>query len=137
MMYAQNGAARYRTVRGHGMVADASPTRLIQISFENILAHLSIAQGCMQRIKDNLPLNDVITKGAAIGKAVLLIGHLNECLDMERGGAVAVNLRRLYLYMLERLTVANASNDAAIVVEVSGLVREIKSGWDGIVEAGR
>ncbi len=136
MMYAQNGAARYRAIRGRGMVDEASPTRLIQIAYENILAHLAVVQGCMRRIHGNLPLTDVIAKGNAIGKAVLLIGHLNDRLDMARGGEVAKNLRNLYLYMLDRLTVANATNDAALVVEVSALVRELKSAWDKIVADG-
>src|ERR1017187_4652609 len=110
MMYSHNKAAQYRSIRSHGLVADASPARLVQISFEGILSHLAIAQGCMRRIKDNLPLADVIAKGGAIGKAVRLIGHLNDSLDMERGGQIAANLRNLYLYMLERLTVANSTN---------------------------
>ena len=52
-MYAQNGAAQYRAVRSHGLLADASPTRLVQVMFEHILSHLAIVQGCMQRIQDN------------------------------------------------------------------------------------
>lgn len=137
MMNSQFAAAQYRKVRGHGLVAEASPTRLVQISFESILSTLAIARGCMERIHGNLPLSEVITKCEAMGKAVRLIGHLNDCLDMERGGEIAQNLRNLYLYMLERLTVANASNDPQIVAEVAALVRKIKSGWDQIVQDGR
>ena len=136
MMYAQNKAAQYRSVSSHGLVADATPTRLVQISLESTLSHLAKAQGCMVRIRDNLPLADVIAKGAAMSKAVRLVSHLNDSLDMEQGGAIAVNLRNLYLYMLERMTVANATNDAAIVGEVADLLRKIKSGWDQIVATG-
>jgi flagellar protein FliS len=82
-------------------------------------------------------LNEVVAKGKAVGKAVRLIGQLNGTLDMERGGQVAANLRALYLYMLNRLTVANVTNDPSIVVEVSSLVRQIKSSWDQIVADGR
>jgi flagellar protein FliS len=137
MMYSQNAAAQYRAVRSHGLVADASPTRLVQIMFEHILSNLAAAQGCMHRIKDNLPLNEVVAKGKAVGKAVRLISQLNGTLDMERGGQVAANLRALYLYMLNRLTVANVTNDPGIVTEVSGLVRQIKTSWDQIVADGR
>jgi flagellin-specific chaperone FliS len=35
--------------------------------------------------------------------------------------------------MLNRLTVANVTNDPEIVVEVAALIRKIKSGWDQIV----
>jgi flagellar protein FliS len=133
MMNAQNAAKRYRAVRSQGLVVDASPARLVQIMFEHILSHLTTAHGRMGRIKGNLPLNDVKTKCAAISKAVRLINQLDGTLDMERGGQIALNLRNLYQYMLNRLTVANVTNDAAIVSEVSQLVLKIKSGWDQIV----
>jgi flagellar protein FliS len=137
MMHSHKGAAQYRTVRSHGLVADASPTRLVQIMFEQIVSQLAIAHGCMERIKDNLPLSETVTKCAAMGKAIGLIGQLNGTLDMERGGQIAEKLRALYEYMLIRLTLANATNDTAIVVEVANLVREIKIGWDGIVTDSR
>jgi flagellar secretion chaperone FliS len=136
-MYSQRGAAQYQSVRNHGLVADASPTRLVQVMFEQILAQMSIAQGCMGRIENNLPLTEVVAKGKAIGKAVRLIDQLNASLDMERGQQIAENLRALYVYMLARLTLANLNNDAAVVVEVSGLVQKIKTGWDQIVAEGR
>jgi flagellar protein FliS len=130
----QQGAAQYRSVRSHGLVADASPARLVQIMFEQILMHLATAQGCMGRIENNLPLTEVVTKGKAMGKAIRLIDQLNGTLDMERGQKIAENLRSLYVYMLARLTLANATNDAPIVAEVAGLVQKVKTGWDRIVE---
>ena len=133
-MYAQRGAAQYRSVRSHGLVAEASPARLVQIMFEHILAHLATAQGCMGRIQNNMPLNEVVTKGKAMGKAIRLIDQLNNTLDMERGQKIAENLRALYVYMLARLTHANVTNDARIVAEVASLVQKVKTGWDQIVE---
>ena len=133
-MYAQRGAAQYRSVRSHGLVAAASPARLVQIMFEQILEHLATAQGCMARISNNLPLNDVITKGKALGKAIRLIDQLNNTLDMERGQKIAENLRALYVYMLARLTLANVTNDSQVVAEVASLILKVKTGWDQIVE---
>jgi flagellar protein FliS len=132
-MYSQRGAAQYRTVRSHGLVADASPARLVQIMFEHILSDLATTQGCMERIKNNMPLGEVVAKGKSLGKAIRLINQLNATLDMERGRQIAENLRALYLYMLERLTLANVTNDAQIVAEAASLVRKVKSGWDKIV----
>jgi flagellar protein FliS len=133
-MNSRHGAAQYSAVRSHGLVADASPTRLVQIMFEQILAHLATAQGCMGRIRNNLPLNDVVTKGKAMSKAIRLINQLNNTLDMERGQKIAENLRALYVYMLARLTTANVTNDPAIVAEVASLTQKVKTGWDQIVE---
>jgi flagellar secretion chaperone FliS len=133
MMQSNRGAARYAAVRNQGLVADASPTRLVQIMYEQILSELAAAQGCMQRIKNNLPLPEVVAKGKAMGKAIRLVNQLNSTLDMERGKEVAANLRALYVYMLARLTQANTTNDPGILVEVSDLIRKVKSGWDQIV----
>ena len=136
-MHAQNRVAQYRAVRSHGLVADASPTRLVQIMFEQVLSNLAAARGSMERIKNNRPLSEVTSKSRSLSKAVALINQLNETLDMQRGGPVAENLRSLYDYMLRRLTLANLTNDAGIAVEVAGLIAQIKSGWDQIVTDGR
>jgi flagellar protein FliS len=133
-MHSQRAAAQYRSVRSHGLVADASPERLVQIMFEQILSNLAAAQGSMRRIENNMPVGEVVAKGKALGKAIRLIDHLNATLDMERGREIAQNLRSLYDYMLARLTIANVNNDAAIVAEVAGLVQKVKSGWDRLVE---
>jgi flagellar protein FliS len=136
-MYGQSQAAQYRAVRSHGLVADASPTRLVQIMFEQILAQLAAARGAMGRITDNRPVNEVVAKGNAIAKTLALIGQLNATLNMEGGGQVAENLRALYEYMMNRLTLANATNDQSVVAEVAGLISMIKSGWDQIVADAR
>jgi flagellar protein FliS len=133
MMQSRNGAARYQTVRSHGQVADATPARLVQIMFEHILSNLATAQGCMGRIRNNLPLQEVKTKCKAMSKASQLIGHLDATLDMQKGGQISANLHNLYLYMLGKLIEANLHNDAGIVAEVANLVRTIKNGWDQIV----
>jgi flagellar protein FliS len=138
MMYSQSkAAAQYRVVRSHGLVADASPTRLVQIMYEHILAHLATAKGCMGRIQGNLPLPEVRAKCAAMSKALRLLAQLDATLNMEKGGQVAANLRNLYVYMMNRLTQANVVNDPALVAEVVTLVTTIKRGWDQIVAEGR
>ena len=53
--------------------------------FEQILSQLVTAQGCMERIKNNMPLTEVVAKGKSLGKAIRLINQLNNSLDMDRG----------------------------------------------------
>lgn len=137
MMYSQNKAAQYRSVRNHGLVADATPARLVQIMYEHILSHLASARGSMSRIQNNMPLHEIVSKCAAIGKAMRIIGHLDSTLNMEKGGEVAKNLHRLYMYCSNRLTQANASNDPALVDEVHQLVARVKTSWDQLVKDGR
>jgi flagellar protein FliS len=55
-------------------------------------------------------------------------------LNLEQGGEIAANLDALYEYMVTRLLEANLKSDAALVDEVAGLLRNVKSGWDGIAQ---
>ena len=54
---------------------------------------------------------------------------------MEAGGELAERLDALYTYMVQRLMKAHIDNDAAILDEVATLLREVKSGWDGIKDS--
>ncbi len=135
-MNSRNAMAQYRSVHSRGAVIEASPTRLIQLALEQILTQLSVARGCMERIRAGRQTHDVIDKGTAVAKVNGLLGELAGSLDLERGEAVAQNLLSLYSYMMTRLTLANLNNDAAIIDEIAGLVREIKTGWDEVVSQG-
>ena len=82
MMHSRNRAAQYGVVQSHGLVADASPTRLVQIMFEHILSQLATAQGCMERIRNNVPLSEVKAKLAATLPSDLGVAlYLRSCID--------------------------------------------------------
>lgn len=108
-------------------VQEASPHRLIHMLMEGFLGRVAAAKGAIER-------GDVALKGESITKAIAIAGGLDDCLDMEKGGELADNLRALYVYMGDRLLQANVNSDVAILDEVSRLMREIKSGWESIPE---
>jgi len=116
---------QYQTVNTQAQVSDASPHRLIQMLMEGGLSRIAQAKGAMQH-------GQQAAKGELISKAIGIIGGLRAGLDLEQGGEIAVNLDRLYEYMTARLIEANIGNDVAILDEVSGLLRNVKSGWDAI-----
>jgi len=60
---------------------------------------------------------------------------LRASLDHQQGGDLAGNLADLYSYMEGRLLQCSTHPDSAILDEVSGLLRDIKGGWDQIPEA--
>ncbi len=135
-MNSRNAMAQYRSVQSRGAVTDARPTRLIQLAYERILEELAVTRGCMERIGRRREHADVMEKGRAVNKINALLGELAGSLDLERGQQIAENLMSLYSYMMTRLTVAHLNNDVMIVDELTGLMREIKSGWDGVVASG-
>ncbi len=128
-MYAMSAMKQYQSVNTNAQLVDATPHRLIQMLMEGGLTRLAQAKGAMER-------NDVALKGTLIGKTIDIVGGLRQGLNLEAGGEVAANLDSLYVYMTTRLVEANRKNDPTILDEVAGLLREIKSGWDGISQQG-
>ncbi|MHA7878431.1 MAG: flagellar export chaperone FliS [Saccharospirillum sp.] len=124
-MYAQ-GIKQYQSVSTETSIMDADPHRLIQLLFEGALARISTAKGHMER-------KEYDRKSKMINSAIDIIGGLQDSLNTDTG-EVALNLERLYDYMIRRLFEANARNDVAVLDEVSGLLLQIKSAWDQIRE---
>jgi flagellar secretion chaperone FliS len=121
----KNGLARYAQVAGTTEVAYASPHRLVQMLMEAALDKIAVASGQASR-------REFEAKGRSINWAISIINGLRGSLNLEGGGDIAHNLDDLYDYMVRRLLDANAASDPAILHEVSGLLGEVKSGWDAI-----
>lgn len=124
-MIASKALKQYANVSKRTGIEDASPHQLILMLYDGALESLMTAIGCIER-------KDFAGKGAALGKAISIIGGLQGFLDLEKGGDVALNLDRLYDYMGRRLYDATINNDIAIVNEVAGLVKTVREGWEGI-----
>ena len=76
--------------------------------------------------------NNYEAKGQYINKALNIINELNVVLDMEAGGEIAINLRKLYIFMNNHLSQANIKCDPQMVREVIKLMEELNRGWKAI-----
>ena len=124
---ARNAPHQYSKMAVQTGIESASPHRLIQMLMEGALEKLARAKGFMQR-------NEIRAKGQQIGWAISILEGLKTSLNKAEGGDIAQNLEDLYIYMEQRLIVANRENDPAILDEVIALMRQIKDGWDGIAD---
>ncbi|MEO8187545.1 MAG: flagellar export chaperone FliS [Burkholderiaceae bacterium] len=116
-------ANAYRTVAAASSVDGASAHRLIELLFDGLLQSLAATRGAMER-------NEVATKGLQIQRSIRFLEEgLKAGLDDARGGELAAKLRSLYDYCVERLTVANLTNDATAVAEVASLISPVAEGW--------
>jgi flagellar secretion chaperone FliS len=115
----------YKSIGLQGRMTDATPHHMINLLFEGALDRIAGAKGATER-------NEIARKGELLGSAIRIIDGLRASLDYEQGGEISVNLASLYDYMERRLAYANLNNDIAAMDEVSGLLREIKTGWDSI-----
>ena len=123
----RSAASHYKQVSLQSEVAHASPHRLIQMLMEGALQKIAMAKMFMEN-------GQVAEKGTHIGWAISIIDGLRLSLDKEAGGEIAANLDNLYDYMERQLVKANIDNQAALLDEVSGLLLQIKSAWDGLPE---
>jgi len=127
-MNAMLAIKQYQQVSVNSAAMGASPHRLVQMLMEGALERIVLAKASMKR-------NEIAMKGQNIGVAINIVGGLQGSLNQEAGGKIAENLNNLYDYMVSRLLVANSQNDESILDEVSGLMIEIKMGWDAMPDA--
>ncbi|MBP7149667.1 MAG: flagellar export chaperone FliS [Acidobacteria bacterium] len=67
--------------------------------------------------------------GAQIRRATDIIGELQAVLDLDRGGEIAFNLDRIYVYCRRRIMEGHLQNDAAALDEVSRLLAPLRDAW--------
>jgi flagellar protein FliS len=106
-------------------VAMQSHGRLIVMLYDGAVKFLQQAIREMER-------KDWAAKGGHINRAVAIIDELDLCLDLEAGGEIAVNLRRLYDFLRHHLTEANLRRDPERIREAIKILEELNEGWRAI-----
>jgi flagellar protein FliS len=106
-------------------VTTQSKGRLIVMLYDGAIKFLKLA------IKE-IQAKDPEAKGEYISKAIDIIFELNTVLDTEAGGEIAMNLRKLYLFMGRHLTEANAKQDIGKIEEVINLLEDLNQSWKAI-----
>lgn len=106
-------------------VSTQNKGRLIVLLYDGAIKFMKLA------IKE-LEAGNYEAKGQYINRAVDIITELNAVLDMEQGGEIAANLRKLYTFMNNRLAQANAKRDPNMIRDVMKLMEELNQGWRAI-----
>jgi len=106
-------------------VTTQSKGRLIVLLYDGAIKFMKLA------IKE-LEAHNYEAKGQYISRAQDIINELNAVLDMDAGGEIAANLRRLYCFMNNRLSEANAKRDPQVIREVITLMEELNQSWKAI-----
>ncbi len=100
--------------------------RLIVMLYDGAVKFLRLA------IKE-LEAKNYAGKGKYIAKAQDIINELNAILDVDTGGEIATNLRRLYCFMTRRLSEANIKKDPRLIQDVIDLLEELNQGWKAVI----
>ncbi len=106
-------------------VTTQTPGRIVVMLYEGAIKFLKQAVA-------ELDAGRYIEKGKSINRAVDIIQELSFTLNMEAGGEIAENLRRLYTFMQDRLFQANIRKDAAMIRDTIRLLEELNEGWKAV-----
>ena len=105
----------------------ASPEMLILMLYEGALRFMTSTEEAFE--KKNL---EGISNGLLRIQAI--IAELLTSLDKEKGGEIAVNLERIYLFFLERLSEANLKKDPAPMRQIKPLIEDLRNTWAEVVK---
>jgi flagellar protein FliS len=100
----------------------ATPVGRVILLYEQAIQDLGGAISAMAA-------QDIEQRTRMLSHALLVIGQLQGCLDLERGGEVASNLDRFYDLVRKRLLEAQLQASAAILREQMDLLLSVRSAW--------
>ena len=112
------GAEAYRRVNAE----TRSPIELVVMLYDGAIRFVGDARDAAEH-------NDVVGRTRAVSRALAIVTELQNTLQLEDGGDVAIELDRLYSYMTSRLLDSNVKRDRKALDEVHRLLCTVRDGW--------
>jgi len=116
-----NGVTAYQDTA----ITTQSKGRIIVMLYDGAVKFLKMA------IRE-LEAGNYEAKGKYIGRALAIINELNAVLDMDAGGEVAQNLRKLYNFNNNHLSQANIKRDTQMIQDVIDVMETLNQSWKAI-----
>jgi flagellar protein FliS len=103
-------------------VTTTTPGHIVVMLYDGAITFL-------EQAKEEIAARNYARKGILISQALDIIAELDGSLNNEKGGELAQNLHRLYMYCNTRLLRANLKMDTAIIDEVIGILSSFRSAF--------
>jgi flagellar protein FliS len=100
----------------------ASPMQLVVMLYDGALRFLTDAKAA--QATGELP-----RRAHALRRVAAIVAECHSTLDLERGGALAAELDRLYTYISGRLLDVTLKRDATAIDEVHKLMTTLRAAW--------
>ena len=107
-------------------VEDASPHKLIELTFKDLNKNLQIIR---QKLNNNVKIG-----GLESAKAVAAIEILKSSLNFESGGEIAKNLEQIYNYSLSQLHLIIKDDKEYELDTVISIISSLVDAWSSISE---
>jgi flagellar protein FliS len=105
----------------------ASPEMLILMLYDGALRFMTNAE-------DAFTANNIEGISNSLLRVQAIIAELLTSLDKEKGGDIALNLERIYLFFLEKLAEANLKKDPVPMRQIRPMVEDLRTTWGEIVK---
>ena len=123
------GTARYQSVDISSRIEGATPHRLVQIMYEELLKALDAMAFATAR-------GDYVQRGQQQSKVLAVLTGLETSLDFDKGGQIAVDLVAIYREARRLVVAGGRESDAALVTKARDMIQEIAAAWDAIGKRG-
>ena len=123
------GTARYQSVDISSKIEGATPHRLVQIMYEELLKALDAMAFATAR-------GDYVQRGEHQSKVLAILTGLETSLDFDKGGQIAVDLVAIYREARRLVVAGGRDSDAKLVTQTRDMIQEISNAWDAIGRRG-
>lgn len=103
-------------------IRTASPVALVVQMYDGALRHVAAA-------REHQAAGRVRERGAAISRAIAIVGELRSSLDFGPGAEIARNLDALYAFTVDRLLAANLHADAQALADVAAVLAPLREAF--------
>ncbi|MDH4122103.1 MAG: flagellar export chaperone FliS [Deltaproteobacteria bacterium] len=124
------GYGRYSQAYQKAAVNTLDQGKLIVMLYDGAIKFLTLGA-------DKLDKGQFFDAHENILKGKSIVAELMGSLNMEKGGDIALNLQRLYVFMFNELIEANVNRQSARVRNVVNLLKEVREGWKAIPAGGK
>jgi flagellar protein FliS len=106
-------------------VRSRTPLELVVLLYDGaIQSVMAAAEAAIRR--------DIRARQDAVSRALAIVSELQSCLDMDGGGAIAVELDRLYTWMTSRLADATVRQEVEPIQEVRRVLEILRDSWQQV-----
>jgi len=123
------GTARYQSVDIASRIEGATPHRLVQIMYEELLKALDAMAFATAR-------GDYVQRGEHQSKVLAILTGLETSLDFDKGGQIAVDLVAIYREARRLVIAGGREGDAQLIGQAREMIQEISNAWDAIGRRG-
>ena len=123
------GTARYQSVDIASRIEGATPHRLVQIMYEELLKALDAMAFATAR-------GDFVQRGEHQSKVLAILTGLETSLDFDKGGQIAVDLVAIYREGRRLVIAGGREGDAQLIIQAREMIQEISNAWVAIGQRG-